>query len=93
VSTESVASSETLAIVISNPGPDLRVTVADNLTRRPVTAYELPQGGHVTVPVGGSTHGWYDVTITSSADPLFVRQPAGHVETGRVSITDPALGS
>jgi phospholipase C len=43
--------------------------------------------------VGGTTHGWYDVTITSSGDTAFVRHLAGHVESGRVSISDPALGA
>jgi phospholipase C len=37
--------------------------------------------------------GWYDITITSHADPAYLRRLAGHVETGRPSISDPALGA
>jgi phospholipase C len=92
LTTEAIPSSDELEITIANPGPALRVMVRDNLTRRPVTAYELPSGNSVRVLVGGSTHGWYDVTITSSADPSFLRRLAGHVENGRASISDPALG-
>jgi phospholipase C len=37
-------------------------------------------------------HGWYDLTVTSTADPTFVRQMAGRVESGRPSVSDPQLG-
>jgi phospholipase C len=39
------------------------------------------------------TYGWYDLTVEVASDPAFVRQVAGHVETGRDSMTDPAIGS
>jgi phospholipase C len=35
--------------------------------------------------------GWYDVEVTVKGSP-FVRQFAGHLETGRPSVSDPALG-
>jgi phospholipase C len=38
------------------------------------------------------TSGWYDFTVEVEADAHFHRQIAGHVETGRDSITDPAIG-
>jgi phospholipase C len=34
---------------------------------------------------------WYDITVTSSHDPLWRRRLAGRVETGKDSITDPAM--
>lgn len=37
--------------------------------------------------------GWYDFTIESESAPGFRRRLAGHVETGRDSHTDPAIGS
>jgi phospholipase C len=46
----------------------------------------------VEYAVGGDTHGWYDITVTSSEDARFVRGLAGHVENGRPSVSDPALG-
>jgi phospholipase C len=39
-----------------------------------------------------SAYGWYDLSVTTSAHPHFQRRLAGHVETGRSSMSDPALG-
>lgn len=36
---------------------------------------------------------WYDVVVTSSHDPLWRRRFAGRVETGRDSVTDPAMST
>jgi phospholipase C len=45
----------------------------------------------VTSPAAFGT-GWYDVSVTSDADPGYLRRLAGHVETGRPSVSDPSLG-
>jgi phospholipase C len=39
------------------------------------------------------SYGWYDLTITVDSDPTFRQQLAGHVETGRDSMSDPLLGT
>jgi phospholipase C len=36
--------------------------------------------------------GWYDIVVTVAEDPSFERRLTGHVETGRDSISDPAMG-
>ena len=36
--------------------------------------------------------GWYDFIVTVSGHPNFKYKLAGHVETGKDSISDPALG-
>jgi len=38
------------------------------------------------------TRGWYDLAITAQGDPHFVSRYAGHLENGRDSISDPAMG-
>jgi len=38
-------------------------------------------------------YGWYDLTITVDCDASFTRRIAGHVETGKPSMSDPALGA
>jgi phospholipase C len=38
-------------------------------------------------------YGWYDVQVTVDSDRTFNRRFAGHVETGRDSASDPALGA
>jgi len=40
-----------------------------------------------------NAHGWYDLMITVDTDASFARRFAGHVETGKSSMSDPALGS
>jgi phospholipase C len=40
-----------------------------------------------------AAYGWYDLTVTVDTDPTFTRRLGGHVETGRSSMSDPALGS
>ena len=37
-------------------------------------------------------HGWYDLIVSVTADTTFQYQLAGHVETGKDSYSDPALG-
>jgi phospholipase C len=34
---------------------------------------------------------WYDLTVTSDADPAFLRRFAGHVDNGRPGVSDPAI--
>jgi phospholipase C len=57
---------------------------------------------HVTIPAGGASPGadkllrasggWYDITVTDPAHPTWLRRFAGRIETGRDSISDPAMG-
>ena len=42
-------------------------------------------------PLDGS-FGWYDFTVRVAGDETFLRHLAGHVETGRDSVSDPAIG-
>ena len=37
--------------------------------------------------------GWYDLSVVTDADPGFLRRLAGHLENGRDSGSDPALGN
>jgi phospholipase C len=39
-----------------------------------------------------STGHWYDFVVTADSDPSFARRVAGRVETGRHSVSDPAMG-
>jgi phospholipase C len=88
-----VGSSQELQLVITNAGPAVELTTTDDHGPGRPTTLHLPQGGRVTHVTGGHTNGWYDLTITYSGDPRFVRQLAGHVENGRPSISDPTLAA
>jgi phospholipase C len=39
------------------------------------------------------TFSWYDLSVVTDTDPGFLRRLAGHLENGRDSVSDPALGS
>lgn len=36
---------------------------------------------------------WYDFEVTCDSDVSFPRRPAGRMETGRHSVSDPAFGT
>ena len=65
----------------------LRLTIGTGhrLTVRPGAASQS------TWDLRGSDH-WYDLTVSLENDPTFIQRLAGHVETGRPSRTDPAIG-
>ena len=82
-----------VAISLEPAGRAVGLTFTDHYRDGPPTTRRVRQGGSIIYTVGGDTNGWYDVTITSSADSRFIRRLAGHVESGRPSTSDPALGA
>jgi phospholipase C len=66
-----------------------------------VEAYSGKTTTHQLQPHSTFTHyselhksfGWYDFTVEADSDASFQRRLAGHVETGRDSVTDPAIGA
>ncbi len=82
---------------------ELKIT---NVSAQPVLvdvldAYTGNQGSRVLRPNDtsegeqslGEFHNWYDLIVTVDEDPAFKYHLAGHVETGRNSFSDPALGN
>ncbi len=85
-------------------GIGLTLTVK-NLGAKPteVTITDKYTGETVTQPLAAGQslnrywalkglYGWYDLTVTVSTDPHYAQRLAGHVETGKDSATDPAIG-
>ncbi|MBC2900426.1 phosphocholine-specific phospholipase C [Streptomyces cupreus] len=58
----------------------------------PARTFTVRPGATVrhTVDLAASRR-WYDLTVTSDADPAFLRRFAGHVENGRPGVSDPAI--
>jgi phospholipase C len=82
-----------LRLAITNgSGTAVRLTLTSAYDGKPSQVKVRP-GSTVTVsaPTAFGT-GWYDVSVTSEADPSYLRRLAGHVETGQPSVSDPALG-
>ena len=80
-------------LTVTNHGQfSVRLAIADGYTDakaiRPLAPGETHQ---LRVPLI-ELSGWYDFTLSAEQDPGFVCKLAGHVETGRHGITDPAIG-
>jgi phospholipase C len=70
-----------------------RLRVTDAYTGQTATLLLAPGERHQRRWAVESSFGWYDLTIHVEADPGFERRLAGHVETGRDGVSDPALGA
>jgi phospholipase C len=81
-----------LRLTLTNEGASTNVTIVNGYGQPRRVTERIATGGRTVYVVPGNAHGWYDVTVTSSGDPTFVRQLAGHVEDGASSVSDPALG-
>jgi len=86
--------SEGIALLISNHGADVeKVKIVD--------AYSGEATNHQVHPGNSFSHfselqksfGWYDVTVSVESDATFGRHLAGHVESGKDSMSDPAIGA
>ena len=82
-----------ISLSVRNAGErNASVTLLDAYTGEKVTRVLHP-GGSAEGPLSLERfHGWYDVVVTVTEDPSFERRLAGHVETGRDSMSDPAMG-
>ena len=85
-----------IALTIANPGALPRhVTVspmAYGATLATARAVVGPAGSAVLRWPLTATAGWYDLAVRVDGDPTFLHRLAGRVETGRASISDPAMG-
>ncbi|MET8167978.1 phosphocholine-specific phospholipase C [Streptomyces sp. NPDC005329] len=69
----------------------VELKVADGYGGRPTTVKLRPGGSLKRTLDLRASRRWYDVTVTSGADPAFLRRFAGHVENGRPGVSDPAI--
>jgi phospholipase C len=89
------AKNVSLLLTMRNPGDKaavLTVMRGDHRGGSP-RRYRLAPGA--TVKDGwrlDTTAPWYDLVVASDADKAFLRQFAGHLETGCPSLSDPAIG-
>ncbi|MET8252161.1 phosphocholine-specific phospholipase C [Micromonospora sp. NPDC005197] len=82
-----------VVLTLGNRGAKrVEVTVRDGYHSRPVTLALRPGQAERATWELTRTHGWYDLTLTVAGDAGFVYRYAGHVENGKDSISDPALG-
>ena len=70
-----------------------KLHIFDAYSKRTVVRYVAPHENLVWHWGLEDSYGWYDLTIEVESDPSFKQQLAGHVETGRDSVSDPLLGA
>jgi len=71
----------------------VRLTVTDGYHKPPAQTYLVGPRAKVAAEVRlDATNNWYDASVVSEQDAAFLRRLAGHVETGRPSTSDPAIG-
>jgi len=82
-----------ISLVISNQGAQTaEIRILDQYTGKRIEV-ELKAGKSVSKRWSlERVSGWYDLLITVEQDPGFAYHFAGHVETGKDSISDPAMG-
>ena len=86
--------SESIALVIRNHGSsDHKLSILDAYSGKTQTRVVHSKNTATYVGQLHKSFGWYDLVVTSESDASFTRQLAGHVETGRPSVTDPAIGA
>jgi len=80
-------------LTLTNAGPapcTLKITNAYAPTQAPHELHLKPGATAEDHWPSASEHNWFDLTITTTESPLFLRRFAGHVETGKPSTSDPA---
>ncbi|MEV0179118.1 phosphocholine-specific phospholipase C [Streptomyces sp. NPDC050625] len=69
----------------------VELELVNGYTGRPLT-FQVRPGARVRHAVDLAASGrWYDLTVTSDNDPVFLRRFAGHVENGCSGVSDPAI--
>ncbi|MGH8083578.1 MAG: phospholipase domain-containing protein, partial [Lysobacter sp.] len=83
-----------LALSIQNSGvlPCSVEVRANAYSNAPVRKYRLNAGQSASLNWSfADSGGWYDLTVSSDAPAGFARRIAGHIETGKPSVSDPLL--
>jgi phospholipase C len=74
-------------------GNPVEITVSDSYSHKKIEFKLEGQQERSEFWALEKSDGWYDFRIATSSDSSVQHRLAGHLETGRDSITDPALGT
>ena len=83
-----------ILLTLKTSGAAQRLTVTPGVYRHGAARVHALEAGGTVVdawPLARTAH-WYDLIVTSEADPRWLRRLSGHLETGRPSLSDPAMG-
>ena len=88
------ASSQIELLLTNNGATPVTLTVTDAYGHESAATYQLRPGASATHTANpGQSNNWYDLSVVSAQDSTFLRQLAGHVETGQPSTSDPAIAT
>ena len=83
-----------LRLTLRNVGaaPCRLVLIANAYRDAAATPYDVPAGGEqsIALPLAAS-QGWYDFSVALPSSPAWSRRIAGRLETGKASVSDPAM--
>jgi len=86
--------SDGIALAIQNHGSSAeKVSIFNAYSGKTDTRQIHPNNSATFVSHLHQSFGWYDLTVTVDSDTKFRRQLAGHLETGKASVSDPAIGA
>jgi phospholipase C len=93
ITTEYDIRAEKITLLIRNLGAArIPLTIRDGYSgRRTVVSLRSGQTATRSWSVE-KTHGWYDLAVTGGTEEELRQRYAGHLENGRDSISDPAMG-
>jgi phospholipase C len=84
---------DALRLTIYNRGAtDAQVSISDLYSRAEQTEIIRAGSGITKQFELADSHNWYDLIVRVSGDAEFQQRLAGHLENGRDSFTDPAMG-
>jgi phospholipase C len=76
-----------------NTGLVAATVQVENVYAGEISEYSVASGASFSTVVSVSKYsGWYDLILTVENDDTFQQEIAGHLETGKASTTDPAIG-
>ncbi len=81
-----------IELVVTNHGPATTVTIINTYTGQSAVQTLQPHQHFSSGWPLLALYGWYDMIVTVDTDSSFTQRLAGHVETGRESASDPAIG-
>jgi len=84
---------EGISLEIQNNGSSAeKVSIADGYSGKTTTHLVRAHDTFTYYTELHRSFGWYDLTVQVAGDASFGRRLAGHIETGKDSVTDPAIG-
>ena len=82
-----------ILLSLSNPGSGpCNMKVTNSHDQNAPHIYSVASGASVEDHwLLTASSGWYDISVTAVDEPVYLRRFAGHIETGRPSISEPAI--